>query len=205
MKNLKKCQKFMKLQENYSQNKYEIMKKLAIRLIALVFASLPLMAMAQTPIDKLYEKYAGKEGFTSINISPEMFKMFSSEKMDMGQNNEDMQEAISQVSSMKILSYEPKDGDASKFRKEVEESLDLSGFKTMMVVDSDEGGVKFLAKQENDKIVEFLMLAGDNEDFTVMSFMGNMDLETLGKISQSMNIQGMNINMNHDKDKDEEE
>ena len=50
------------------------MKKYVI--ILSVAFMLPLLGFSQTTsIDKLYEKYAGKDYFTSINISSEMFKL----------------------------------------------------------------------------------------------------------------------------------
>jgi len=43
------------------------MKRIFITLVLLI----PLMVMAQdgSPIDKLFNKYANKEGFTTVNIS----------------------------------------------------------------------------------------------------------------------------------------
>lgn len=170
------------------------MKKSIVKFILGVLISFPMLTMAQTPIDKLYEKYSGKEGFTSINISPAMFNMFKNMDTDEGDGEEtqNMKEAIEQVKGMKILSYEPENkNDLKKFRDEVEKSLDLDGFEELMVVDSEDGGVKFLAKKDNGKILEFLMLAGEDDGFTLMSFVGSMDMETIGKLSKNFGMQNM--------------
>ena len=55
------------------------MKKLAFLIILLI----PLMGMAQkSPIDKLFEKYANKDGLTTVNISGALLGFAS--KMDSG-------------------------------------------------------------------------------------------------------------------------
>ncbi|MCF8230243.1 MAG: DUF4252 domain-containing protein [Bacteroidales bacterium] len=168
------------------------MKKSIVKFILGVLISFPLMAMAQTPIDKLYEKYAGKEGFTSVNISPQMFGLFSEMDVDEDDETGAMKKAVKEITGMKILSYEPKDGqELINFKEEVEKTLDLEGFEELMVVDSEDGGVKFLVKKKKDKILEFLMLAGEDDEYTVMSFVGNMDIETIGQLSKQFGMDQM--------------
>ena len=59
------------------------MKKLMLSLVCLVFMTAPLLLNAQSPIDKVFDKYAGQDGFTTVNISKEMFQML----MQMGQGD----------------------------------------------------------------------------------------------------------------------
>ncbi|MBU2466905.1 MAG: DUF4252 domain-containing protein, partial [Bacteroidetes bacterium] len=81
------------------------MKK--IQIIIALFVLIPLFSMAQiSSIDKLYEKYAGKEYFTSINISAEMFKLAAG----LSQNLEDedakeLNNMVNQINGMKILIF----------------------------------------------------------------------------------------------------
>jgi len=181
------------------------MKTRILKSIALLLFMVPLMVMAQNPLDELYRKYAGKDGFTSISISPQMFQMFGEGDFAEGDNVE-FSKALSDITSMKILSYEYEGkGELLPFREEVEKALNLDGFEELMVIDDGEGGgVKFLARKTDGKISQFLMLAGESDDFTVMSFTGSMDIETIGKLSKSMQMEGM-YGMDNGDDKDEEE
>lgn len=181
------------------------MKTRILKSIALVLFMVPFMVMAQNPLDELYKKYAGKDGFTSISISPQMFQMFGEGDFGEGENDE-FSEALSEITSMKILSYEYEgDGELLPFREEVEKALNLDGFEELMAInDGEGGGVKFLAKKDNGKIGQFLMLAGEADDFTVMSFTGVMDIETIGKLSKSMQMGGMyGMDNNEEKEKKE--
>ena len=56
------------------------MKKIIFSLAFLAFLSVPLFLSAQSPIDKVFEKYAAQDGFTSVNITKDMFQLF----MQMG-------------------------------------------------------------------------------------------------------------------------
>ncbi|MDP3442302.1 MAG: hypothetical protein Q8T08_05515, partial [Ignavibacteria bacterium] len=52
------------------------MKTLALKITLALLLIAPAFLVAQSnSIDKLYEKYAGKDGITSINLSAEMFKL----------------------------------------------------------------------------------------------------------------------------------
>ena len=51
------------------------MKKIAILLSVVL---IPLFAAAQkSPVDKLFDKYYGQEGFTTVLVNPEMFEVIS--------------------------------------------------------------------------------------------------------------------------------
>jgi len=54
-----------------------------LSLVCTVFLVVPATMKAQSPIDKTFEKYAGQEGFTTVNISKEMFQML----MQLGQGD----------------------------------------------------------------------------------------------------------------------
>ena len=59
------------------------MKKIALFIPVLL---LPLLMTAQnTPIDKLFKKYSGKEGFTTVLVTEDMFKVISNLEEEKGE------------------------------------------------------------------------------------------------------------------------
>ncbi|MBU2559066.1 MAG: DUF4252 domain-containing protein [Bacteroidetes bacterium] len=169
------------------------MKK--IQIIIALFVLIPLFSMAQiSSIDKLYEKYAGKEYFTSINISAEMFKLAAG----LSQNLEDedakeLNNMVNQINGMKILIFEDSLKQSKiNFMDELSKSVDFKDFAELMRVEEKDGTVRFLTKKENGgKISEMLMIAEDDGEVVVMSFTGSIELETIGKMAKSMNMKGM--------------
>ena len=59
------------------------MKKLMFSLVCVAFLTIPLLVNAQSPIDKVFDKYASQEGFTTVNITKELFQML----MQLGQGD----------------------------------------------------------------------------------------------------------------------
>jgi len=54
------------------------MKTNILKLSLVLMVCMPLMLSAQkNPMDILFEKYAGREGFTSVAISKDLFLMFN--------------------------------------------------------------------------------------------------------------------------------
>lgn len=170
------------------------MKKLSVLLVIILMALMPSVSKAQSAIDGLYEKYAGKTNFTSINISPEMFNMMSGFSMnDSSQKAVAAQNAIKQIKSLKMLVYEPKDSiKALNFYHVIKRMVPTNGFKDLMTVDSHGSNLKFLARQDkNGKIHELLMIVRGSDETMIMSLTGLIDMKTISEISKSMNIQGM--------------
>lgn len=161
----------------------------------LLLMVLPVMIMAQNPMDKLYEKYAGKEGFTSVNISPEMFTMFAEMNIDStkieGNEAKEAVDMISQMNGMKILTYEKKSADDNAFYKEIKKSFDFNTFKELMSVKEEGTDVKFYVKRKGEMISEMLMIAEQADETVVMNFSGLFNMRTVAKLSQSMNMHGM--------------
>jgi len=169
------------------------MKKLILTVATVVAVFLAQSLYSQTAIDDLYKQYAGKDGFTSINISPELFGMISD--FDMNDSSESAKEAknlVEQLSGLKMLVYEPKEGQSNEaFLKEVRTLSESKGYTEMMSVDSEDEVVKFLAKKGSDgRISEMLMIVLDDSEAVVMSMTGSLDMKSISKIANSLDIEG---------------
>ena len=170
------------------------MKKVIATLMTMSIMLLASGLMAQTTIDNLYSKYAGKDGVTSINISPEMFGMLSSWDMDdSSENAKEAQGVMEQLSGLKMLVYEAKEGQTNEaFMEDVRTLSKTAGFSEMMSVDSEDEIVKFLVKKGKDgKISEMLMIVLGEDEAVVMSMTGDLDMKTISGISKSLDIDGL--------------
>jgi len=165
------------------------MKKSVTVLVTAIMFMISMNVMSQTVIDKIYEKYAGKEGITSVNISSDMFGLFANIEELEDQEAEEYREAISKLTGLKIVSYEPVGEPDPRIIEDIKSMIpNTSNYKEIMVVNSEDGGVRFVAREENGEMVEMLMVATDKGEITVMSFTGLIDLKTVAKLSQSMGM-----------------
>ena len=145
------------------------MKKLVMILVLLI----PLWVMAQdnSPIDKLFNKYANKEGFTTVNISGKLLSLANS----FADKKDDELEILNKISGIRVLSVEDSIMNQKlNFYKE----LDADGFfrnnkydVLMEVTDKDEV-VRFYGRSgSNGKLSELLLVVGGSSN-TLISIRG---------------------------------
>jgi hypothetical protein len=173
------------------------MKKSVFILATLLFVSSAFIASAQSPIDKVYEKYAGQEGITAVSFNKEMFQMF--QQMSMGDSaNADIKNAkliLEQLTGIKVLMFK---FDSLSVSKGVAMFNEFAGvfnpkdYKELMTVQEGREYFKFMTKSAGgDKVSEFVMLLKDKTEVGVISLTGNIDLGDISNMSKFMNIKGM--------------
>jgi hypothetical protein len=156
----------------------------------LSFILLSVATMAQKDaVDALFDKYAGKDGFTTVIISSKMFSLFQ----DMEVEDDEFNDMMSSLQSIRILASDETLEDMSiNFYEEVMKDLDEDDYEELMVVKEKDQDVKFLIKEKNGTIAELLLVAGGKGgDNALISIRGDIDLKTISKLARSMDIKGM--------------
>lgn len=154
-------------------------------------------AGAQSPIDKVFEKYAAQDGFTSVNISKDMFQMLL--QMAKGDTKDtsmvEMKKMIEQLTGLKVLTFA---FDSTKLVRAVQVYNEFAAafppatYKELMTINEGRQNVKFMTKQDaSGKINEMVMLMKDRDEVAVLSLTGVIDLAAVSKLSKGMNIHGM--------------
>lgn len=160
-------------------------------IIFCVLAIITINLWSQSPADKVFDKYSGAEGFTTVYITKYMFDMFK----DVENNNvsDEMQEAISRLNSIKILATDddPETKTSINLYDEVMEKLPQEEYKELMVIKEKNENVRFLVREKDDKVVELLLLVGSPDESVMISIQGDIDMKNISKITKSLNIEGM--------------
>jgi UDP-N-acetylenolpyruvoylglucosamine reductase len=123
-----------------------------------------------------------------------MFDMFRSD--DVGDKDaEELNKVLGKLNSIKILTVEDPAfiGEGVNFYDEIMKELPREKYNELMVVKDKESNVVFLSREEKGVIVELLLIAGGSEvsDNVLISIQGQIDLETIGKLSKTLDIEGM--------------
>jgi len=149
---------------------------------------LTLFTMGQTSaVDKVFDKYSGKEGYTTVYISSFMFNMLNSLETDDPEFDE-FKKATAGIQSIKILTQDG--GDSEAFGAELLEMLPRSEYKEMMVVKDQDEDVLFLAREENGKITEFLLIVSGGGEDALIAIQGDIDLESISSIASGLDMPG---------------
>jgi hypothetical protein len=141
----------------------------------------------KSAVDKIFDKYSGKEGYTTVYISSFMFNLLNSLEVDDPEYNE-FKKATSGIKSIKILTQE--DNNSASFGKELLAMLPRDQYQELMVVKDQEEDVLFLAREEGGKITEFLLIASGGSDDVLIAIQGDIDLESISHIASGLDMPG---------------
>ncbi|RLD51420.1 MAG: hypothetical protein DRI97_15730 [Bacteroidetes bacterium] len=161
------------------------MKRIFIGGMLIMFT---LLTMGQTSaVDKVFDKYSGKEGYTTVYISSFMFNMLNSLETDDPEFDE-FKKATAGIKSIKILTQEG--GNSVAFGAELLEMLPRSEYQEMMVVKDQDEDVLFLAREEGGKVTEFLLIVSGGGEDVLIAIQGDIDLESISSIASGLDIPG---------------
>lgn len=159
------------------------MKKLVL-IISLSIISLTLFSQ-KSPVDEIFDRYSGKEGFTSVYISSRMFSLLA--RIDS--EDEDFRNLVTRIKGIRILSIDSTmNVSGLNFASELLPKLNRSGFEELMTVREKSGEVWFMIREAGGKITELVMVTGGHGS-SVVSITGDLDLRTIASLSDSMGIE----------------
>ena len=166
--------------------------KRALFIVCFTFLSAAIFAQNKS-IDRVFDKYAGQEGFTTVYISKYMFSMFAQMDDVEDEDLEEVQDVFGKLDGIKILAVDDTEvlGTGVNFYDEIMKDLDRDDYEELMVVKDSESDIIFLAKEEGGVIVELLLIVGGESDNALIAITGEIDLNTISKISNTMDIEGM--------------
>lgn len=143
-------------------------------------------------IDKYFKQYVDNQDFTVVYISGKMFELFGKLDIDkeaLDLDDEEDVEAIMDIArDMKGLRILTTDINAKGYYKEAKAKISTGEYEVLMTVRTQDGdNVEFLIleNETNDKIAELLLLVG-GDDFVLLSFVGNLDLDKIVKLANEM-------------------
>lgn len=167
-------------------------KILSVLLLALLLLfSLSVFAQ-DSPFDELVKKYENEDGFTTVVISGEMFDLFAN--IDPSEENKEINNLMQSLSAIKILNFDKSKYKAPKldFYYKIIEDLPKDKYVELMTVKEKDQNVKFYIRKLNTgKIGEMIMISGGDDDNTMISISGQIDLHDMSKLSHSLGIKGL--------------
>lgn len=148
-----------------------------------VVLALPAFILAQnSAVDKLFNTYKGKEGVTTVQISPELFQVINS--MDVEELDQS-EIPFDKVSSVKILTIEDEDAyPGVNFYDEIRSQLDVESYSEVMTVDDGSETVRMWMKAGQGVISEFLLIVG-GDDNVLIYITGNFNMKDLEGLAES--------------------
>lgn len=155
-------------------------------LVVLLFLSLSVSAQDDA-IDKFFEQYQDDEEFTMVYVSPKMFEMFTriaGDELDV-----ELKSIVKDLKGLKVLKTET---NAEQIYKDAVKRIPTKEYEILMTARDEGQNIKVLTKtQGEDVIEELLLLVGGADEFVLVSFVGNINLNDLARIAGKLDIDGV--------------
>lgn len=165
------------------------MKRLLIFIVLTITATL---VFGQKSIDDLFERYAGKDGFTTVTINGNLLKLAHC----FGDNDDENSLPVN-ISEIRILAQDNDSMKVENFYKMVIGDIDLKNYDEFMRVKESDQDLRMLVRSEGNKFKEFLLIAG-GKDNVMIQIKGNMTYEEAKKFSRDAEKKhGLDFMANH--------
>jgi hypothetical protein len=151
------------------------MKRILVFIVLTITAT---FVYGQKSIDDLFERYAGKDGFTTVTINGNLLKLTHL----LSDNDEDTSLPIN-ISEIRILAQEDKNIPVENFYNLVIKDIDLKNYDEFMRVKNSDENLRMLVRSEGNRFKEFLLIAG-GKDNALIQVKGNMTYAEAKKFSR---------------------
>jgi hypothetical protein len=144
------------------------------------------MFAQEDAISKYFSKYVDNEDFTVVYVSGKMFELINKMELDFDDNEaEAVLAVVKDLKGLRILTTEK---DGLKYYKEALQLINTKEYETLMTVrEGKNENVQFLIKDNGTNILNELLLlvGGEGEEFVLISFIGSIDLNEVGKLAKA--------------------
>ena len=156
--------------------KTETMKRLFLfAVLSITFT----FVYGQKSIDALFEKYAGKEGFTTVTLNGNLLKLAKCFDNDGDHDDNSIPAGLTEI---RILSQDDKSLKVGNFYDMVIKDIDLNAYEEFMRVKESDQDLRMLVKTDGRRFKEFLLIAG-GDDNAVIQIKGDLSFDDAKKIA----------------------
>lgn len=132
----------------------------------------------QKSIDALFEKYGGKEGFTTVTIDGNLLKLVKC----FGNDEDTVNEMSANITEIRILTQEDEAIKVENFYDMVMKDIDLNKYEEFMRVKESDQDLRMLVRTDGNRFKEFLLIAG-GDDNAVIQIKGDLSFNDAKKLS----------------------
>jgi hypothetical protein len=133
----------------------------------------------QKSIDALFEKYSGKDGFTTVTINGDLLKLAKCFINDEDDIDNSMSANISEI---RILTQDDETMKVENFLDMVMKDINLNKYEEFMRIKESDQDLRMLVRTDGNRFKEFLLIAG-GEDNAVIQIKGNLSFNDAKKLS----------------------
>lgn len=143
-----------------------------------VLLILSVTAYSQRSIDRLFERYSGREGFTTVNISGNLLNIAAS-------FDDDDKDVDARITGVRILAQKDDWETDINFLDMVKRDLDFNGYEEFLSVREHDQDVKMMVRLQGRRVTELLIVTG-GRDNAIIQVKGDMTVSDAKRLSERM-------------------
>ena len=162
------------------------MKKLTFLIVLITSTTI---AFSQNDaLDKYFSTQLQDENFTKVTISSKMFELLVHVDAETEEEKE-LIETITKLSGMRILVKDMVEDGFQDYKNATKKIS--SPYEVLMTVDDNDEDMTVYILEKDGVIAELLMVLGGQDNFMILSIVGDIDLNQIAKLSRNLDIEGM--------------
>ena len=155
------------------------MKKIII--IAVILLTAAISAQAQE-INSIYNRYSGKEGVSSVYISPAMFNLMKDlPDVHVSAGDIDFSGIIKTFKGMYILDIENK-SLASSLASDIRSAIGSGKYQLLMEATEEDESMQIYIASQGEIVTDLIMLATEKDSVSVIAISAEMTYADLQKL-----------------------
>lgn len=155
-------------------------------LFVISFCLLTWSMSAQNAIEKYFQQYEDASGFTSVYISEHMFGLFA----DLDMEDKADAEIVKLIGGLKSLHILTTEDNSKNYYQEALQKINRNEYEMLMKVKDEGTNLQFLIKK-NGKMIEELLLLVEDDEFVLLSIVGNIDLKKISRLAKHIDVDGL--------------
>jgi hypothetical protein len=162
------------------------MKRLVVVLISL-FSTIILFAQ-KDPVSTIFEKYSGKEGFITVNMTGDMLGLMM--KMEEEKRDTTFRSKLTMITILTTEKGHDSPAGAVDFKAEVYDKIDRSVYKEMMTIKESDEEVAIMLQESKGQISELLVIVGGQKENALIQVKGSIILGEIADIAGKSQMKG---------------
>jgi len=136
-------------------------------------------------IDRFFKAHLDNPAFTKFEVTEKSFELFTDIETDDAEEQRVL-DALSEIEGVKVLANRKTD-ISKEYYSEAMGKLDGAGaYEDLVVLETASENVRFLIREDETAIQEFVAVISADENFVIASLYGNIDLGSISRIMEVM-------------------
>lgn len=139
-------------------------------------------------ISNYFSEYVDDTTFTAVYISGKLFELLGDSNLDVEDlDDEELKAVLNVVRDVRGIRLLHTNRNALTYYDRAKARIPTDDYELLFKIRTQDGSnVEGFIQDENAAITELFMLIGSRENFTMLSFIGNIDLSKLGELQRAL-------------------